>query len=577
MKKGRTLALVGAAALLAASLPAFTPHAQGKSIARDDVYALTASNQLIVFKESSPQNVRARITVSGLAAGESLVGIDFRPATGRLHGISNLGQQYVIDEQTGFTAKLGAPVSPALDGTEFGFDFNPVVDRIRVVSDNAQNLRLHPDTGAVAAVDGKLAYATADPNAGRAPSVTGAAYTNPDNDPNTGTTLYDIDVSTDALVIQNPPNDGVLNTVGKLGVDVSKVVGFDIGQPANANKDGVALAALQPAGGASTLYRIDLATGKADPRGRIGSGEAIRGIAIANDAARYSDLYGLSGANELLGIGRRNPDKVETRVPITGLNAGERLLGIDFRPATGRLYGIGSSSQLYVIDHTTGVAAKVGPVFTTPVNGMEFGVDFNPTVDRIRLVSDAGQNLRIHPETGAVAAVDGGLKFAPGDANAGKTPVVVGAAYTNPDIDPNTATTLFDIDAGLDVLVTQNPPNDGVLNTVGSLGGAQKVFNFDVDALQKFIARFVPNFDIGKFLGLGRPGSGLDAAKVLGFDISSGDRTGVAAIQRTGEQSSRLYEIDLATGRANERGRLAGGELVRGLAVPISSGFGNVR
>ena len=143
-------------------------------------------------------------------------------------------------------------------------------------------------------------------------------------------------------------------------------------------------------------------------------------------------------------------------------------MGIDFRPLTGRLYGVGSTSQVYVIDADSGFASPIGAPFTPALAGTEFGVDFNPQADRLRVVSNAGQNLRINPETGG-ATTDRNLAFATTDANAGKTPSVVGAAYTN-NVARAPSTVLNDIDSGLDILATQAPPNNGTLNTVGKLG-----------------------------------------------------------------------------------------------------------
>jgi hypothetical protein len=114
-----------------------------------------------------------------------------------------------------------------ISGSAVGFDFNPTVDRIRVVTDRDQNLRLHPDTGQVAVIDGSLALATNDVNIRFNPRVSGAAYTHSFAGATT-TTLYDIDTAKDVLVTQTPPNDGVLNTVGSLGVNLSTVSGFDI-------------------------------------------------------------------------------------------------------------------------------------------------------------------------------------------------------------------------------------------------------------------------------------------------------------------------------------------------------------
>jgi hypothetical protein len=91
------------------------------------------------------------------------------------------------------------------------------------------------------------------------------------------------------------------------------------------------------------------------------------------------------------------------------------------------LYGLGSSNRIYIIDPVTGIARAVTDTpFTPALDGNKFGFDFNPTVDRIRVVSDKGQNLRLHPDTGQVVATDGGLAYEDGEA-----PAVVAAAYTN--------------------------------------------------------------------------------------------------------------------------------------------------
>jgi hypothetical protein len=168
-------------------------------------------------------------------------------------------------------------------------------------------------------------------------------------------------------------------------------------------------------------------------------------------------------------------------VRISGLAEGETILAIDERPATGALYGLGSSSRLYVINPISGVADAVADApFSPRLSGSAFGFDFNPTVDRIRIVSDSGQNLRAHPDTGAIAVVDASLAFDPTDANASVDADVVGAAYTNPDRDPATGTTLYDLDAGLDALLTQAPPNDGTLNTIGGTARLNDLTGFDI-------------------------------------------------------------------------------------------------
>lgn len=150
---------------------------------------------------------------------------------------------------------------------------------------------------------------------------------------------------------------------------------------------------------------------------------------------------------------------------ITGLQSGETILGIDFRPATGQLYGLGSNSRLYVINAETGVASFIAALTTIPMgtttavplylSGTSFGFDFNPTVDRIRIVSNTGQNLRANPMTG-VTLVDGSINPQPAALN--------GVAYTNNDTDPTTATKLYALDVSTDQQFAIIPPNAGTLS-----------------------------------------------------------------------------------------------------------------
>ena len=128
------------------------------------------------------------------------------------------------------------------------------------------------------------------------------------------------------------------------------------------------------------------------------------------------------------------------------------------------LYGLGSNSrQLYTIDTGSGALTPVGAPL--PAGGI---IDFNPTVDAIRLISGT-MNYRINPDTGAVISTDGSLAYQSGDVNAGNTPNVRAIGYSN-SVAGATSTTLYDIDVNADVLATQTPANDGTLQTVGLLG-----------------------------------------------------------------------------------------------------------
>jgi hypothetical protein len=236
----------------------------------------TSGNRLVFFSSDNPRRVKI-FRLRGLAPNERILGLDVRPANGQLYALGSTSQIYIIDLRQRVATPVGGPFSPALRGDFFGFDFNPQADRIRIVSDADQNLRINPDTGAVAGVDTELDYAAGDSGVGLDPGTVGAAYTNNDNDPATPTTLYDIDATRDTLVVQNPPNNGALTTVGSLNVTTthSLIAGFDI-----AASDGKAYALLRPAGSdRPLLYQIDLSTGAASLIGEIGGPDTLTSLA----------------------------------------------------------------------------------------------------------------------------------------------------------------------------------------------------------------------------------------------------------------------------------------------------------
>lgn len=199
------------------------------------------------------------------------------------------------------------------------------------------------------------------------------------------------------------------------------------------------------------------------------------------------DTILLTTDNQVRSINRNTPENVVGRVSITGLVSGERLLGIDYRPANGLLYGLGSVGGIYTLDPATGVAARVSTLradvtdLTAPftaLSGSDFGLDFNPLVDRLRVVSNTGQNLRINVDTG-----DTTTDTALNQSEAGvAAPAVTAAGYTNSFVGA-TATTLYVLDFGRGVLQVQNPPNNGTLATGVNLGFTGEAVNgFDIEA-----------------------------------------------------------------------------------------------
>lgn len=251
--------------LLASS---FTPAFAGGPVT-DQLAGISANGKLVIFRSNDPEAATS-VKIRGLQKKEKLLGIDVRPLNGQLYGLGSTSRIYTINRTTGQATAVAGPFDPLLAGTSFSFDFNPVVDRIRIMSDAGQNLRVHPDTGATVSIDAGLAYAGGDPNFATIPGVVACAYNNNDNNPETSTTLFNIDATRDILVRQDPPNAGTLNTIGELGADVTEVAGFDV-----SGSTGIAYASLVVKVGKkkrlrTTLFTVDLATGTTTSLGRIG-------------------------------------------------------------------------------------------------------------------------------------------------------------------------------------------------------------------------------------------------------------------------------------------------------------------
>lgn len=274
-------------------LPACTTPPSEPVARRETVVAVTASSQLIRFNAGAPAKLLSTKALTGLQPGEQVLGIDYRVAKGWLYAVGSTNRLYRINTITAIATPVGERFAVPLTGTHFGVDFNPTVDRLRIVSDTGQNLRVHPDTAAlvdgdpVAAgiqVDGPLAYATGDPADEQRPAIVAIAYTYNEIDEKL-TTNFALDASAGALVAlgsregKTPavsPNSGHLFTVGPLGAGAFAQAAFDIG-----DVSGAAFAALTAADAHESRWvEVDLATGAARVIGAIGGGEAVIGIAI---------------------------------------------------------------------------------------------------------------------------------------------------------------------------------------------------------------------------------------------------------------------------------------------------------
>ena len=239
----------------------------------------------------------------------------------------------------------------ALSGTEFGVDFNPVADRLRVVSDTGQNLRIDADTGATI-TDAPLASGGATRT-----GVNGAAYTNAFAAA-CRTTLYYIDATTDQLLTTSDPNSGAVTVVGALGVDTTAVGDFEIATAADGTNNGYAVLVV---GGVPTSYQINLTTGVAATAGavtRLDANELVRDTAIAPPATAPAqaagDVFALTETNKLVSFNAALPQKACTSATLSGQQAGENIVGIDVRPADTAMYALGSTGRVYTVDTATG-------------------------------------------------------------------------------------------------------------------------------------------------------------------------------------------------------------------------------
>jgi Domain of unknown function (DUF4394) len=183
---------------------------------------------------------------------------------------------------------------------------------------------------------------------------------------------------------------------------------------------------------------------------------------------RRLTILGLTQDQRLVQFRECNPDRLKEIGTVYGLQAPDNaLVGIDFRVQDGQLYGVGNGGGIYTIDTYTAVATLVSQL-TVALDGTSFGVDFNPAADRLRIISDTGQNLAHNVNPGGTTAVNTVLNY-PAPANINPALGVTGAAYTNNDLSDTTGTTLFDIDTVRNQVAIQSPPAQGALVAVGSL------------------------------------------------------------------------------------------------------------
>ncbi len=282
-----------------------------------------------------------------------------------------------------------------------------------------------------------------------------------------------------------------------------------------------------------TLTRIAMLVGVVAllvPLAASAGGHGKSGGKSGRDDASKRILYATDSSGNLLAFRATSPESVRSQ-QITGLPTGVALKGIDFRPATGDLYALGSDKVVYRVNPQTAIAVAEGPAFestATALTGDRIGFDFNPTVDKIRVTSDADDNIRLDPDPGSLLATDTDLT--PADVT------VVGSAYTNSSFAAfanRPATTMlfaYDTSSSRDRVWLQNPANAGTLMNPQQLD-----------------------------IALGSD---------IGFDIAGADNVGYVAGTRDGRSGAELYRVDVTGGDTKRLGRIGRGNVtITGLAA----------
>ena len=519
--------------------------------------------------------------------------MDYRPNTGTLYALGynpsvafdatqavTNARLYTVDPATAVATPVGTIAGISLDlgasVARVGFDFNPTVDRIRVEGGaNRANYRLNPNTGGIAAIDVPALAYSPNPN-GYTPVIGAVAYTN-SYIGSTSTALYALDLpgvgasdqeaiapNSGLLSFQTPPNNGVLTVPKAVTLD-----GNQFGSPVAANVDVyydpttgtnkgylIYVKARTATGvSSSDLYDIDVTTGTAtNKRNVIAASPAspfdVRDIAIkiaatatvpATQAALAGQLLYAVASGNLISFDSGAPGTVRSAVNFGGgITTGETTVGIDFRPATGQLYALGynataGTATVYAVNLTTGAFTAAGPAIPLALGAAtdRVGFDFNPTVDRIRVVATNGNNYRLNPNDGTLVRKDGNLTAGP---------AISAAAYTNSSSAAN-STALYDYDAAAGQLYFQNLPNDGTLNAVGGAGGPTSADGADFDI---FNTR----------------GTTTNAAFLA---VAPGGTAGAPNFDN-------LYTVDLTAGTTASAGRIGLGSNVNGLTAFIAVG-----
>ena len=511
----------------------------------------------IITNVDNPGLATPTIGITGLTAGQTVEGIDFRPRTGQLYALgynpaTQETQLYTLTATGTAVAVNATPIILSLVPGQIGFDFNPVADRIRLTSSNGSNYRLNPDNGALAGSDAALEYDSTDVNEGTAPMLVASAYSK-SYIGTENTVLYGIDYGLNTLVEQDLQT-GILSTSGSLGITINPTnptVGFDLFfNPETQTEE--AYVSANTGGANDDLYTINLVTGQVTSNGQIGLlGNAVRDIAVVIDRTLEPitgiELFGLTenggGVGNLIRFDSENPGTIRSWTPISGITSGQTVVGMDFRPMDERLYVMGydsaaSNYQLYRVDTVTGVATVVNAsAVSLELDSAFAGFDFNPVTDRIRVTDRSGSSWTINPVDGSVASHDSSLTYMGGDINEGQEPYIVSIAHTN-SYQNATQTEWYGYDENLNTFVSVVAHVEGLCQT---------------------------EFPSGLLTGMSDRTSDMDAY----YDVLTNDNMFFFIANTDPSSDDFLYLVD--ENSFDPKGRIGYGIPVKDIAAPIGT------
>jgi hypothetical protein len=562
-----------ALALVGGALSACSSTESGGTLVELTAYAVRGDNELIRFNPDQPSLVEVVGTISPLNGSETIVGLDFRPAEDdeQLYALTQAGRLLTVDVGTAAATAIDGfdPVFDDEAGIRFGMDFNPTGPvALRLVNSAGENRRVLPPFDEPALVDGQFGYLQSD--------VLAAAYTNPVSG-TAGTALYLIggeplsllragsdpatggDCNEERPYPEGNPNCGGLLQISELEVEADDVQGYDIAQIGTVNEHYVLL----EVDGDVRIFTVD--PGASPAAAAVSAtlpGSDYRALVFLPDGDTETEqqrafaLLRDDDGEDVIDVGVLDLDDnsftVDSTVTVTGLEGDDRLLSLDLRSADVDLmgddtaYGIAESGTLYQLDLEAASASSVEAEAVAELNtggdnltsvrllGERFAIDFNPRADRLRLVSDQGQNLRINVGNG-VTVTDKSLRSL-----AGPTPMPVATAYLNSFIGA-TNTIQIIVDAQDNSLARVLSPNDGLLTRIGDL--------FDGEAA-------------------------LDPSAPQTLDVAAGTALFTyATLVKAGETQSTMYIIDVPLGDAIPVGLVGeeGEAVISGLAVRLTT------